>query len=413
MRGSVIDLESRFTGLFAGLAAIGRHADGRGCTRLAWTAEDRAARDWFVDAAQQRDLDVETDRNGNLWAWWGDRDADVVATGSHLDTVLAGGAYDGALGAVSALAAVDGLHDRGVQIGARALAVVAFADEEGARFNTPTFGSGLMTGRRDPADVLGRRDADGVNVAEAMAAAGVDPRAAGADPDRLARIRAVVELHVEQGRYLVDVGQPLALCSGVWPRGRWRVRIDGEANHAGTTGLDDRADPMLVLATAIEAARACADERDCRATIGRVDIAPNGASGVASRVVAYLDARAADDATLDGFVDDWWTAVRDRADAHGCQAALDCDSRGAAVAFDGEIRGRLRRRLEQRYPGIPEIASAAGHDAAVLADHVPAAMLFVRNPTGVSHSPAEHAETADCLAGVVALTDVLEELLGA
>jgi N-carbamoyl-L-amino-acid hydrolase len=413
VRGPTIDLESQFVELFTTLAAIGRHADGHGCTRLAWTAADLAARRWFTDVAQLRGLDVETDRNGNMWAWWGDRTADVVVTGSHLDTVVAGGAYDGALGVVSALTAVTELRERGVRTGPRALAVVAFADEEGARFNTPTFGSGLLTGRRDPADVLARQDADGVTVAEAMASAGLDPQRAGADPARLERVRAVVELHIEQGRHLVDVGHPLALCSGIWPRGRWRVRIDGEANHAGTTALDHRADPMLVLATAVGAARSRARQRDARATIGRIAVTPNGASSGAGSATAGLDARAGDDAGLDGLLDDWWTDVRDAAGAHGCEASLHTDSRGAATSFDTEIRERLRRRLEPRHPGIPAIASAAGHDAAVLAPHIPAAMLFVRNPTGVSHSPAERAETADCVAGVVALTDVLEELIDA
>lgn len=362
--------------------------------------------------AQQRGLDVETDRNGNLWAWWGDRDADVVVTGSHLDTVVAGGAYDGALGVVSALAAVTELRQRGVRPGPRSLAVVAFADEEGARFNTPTFGSGLLTGRRDPEDVLTRQDADGVTVAEAMASAGLDPQRAGAEPERLARVRAMVELHIEQGRHLVDVGHPLALCSGIWPRGRWRVHIDGEANHAGTTKLGDRADPLLVLATAVGAARSRADQRDTRATIGRIAVTPNGASSVAASVTAWLDVRASDDAGLDGFLNDWWTDTREAADAERCDVSLDLNSRGAATRFDAELRERLRRRLESLHPGLSAIASAAGHDAAVLASHVPAAMLFVRNPTGVSHSPAERAETADCLAGAVALTAVLEELIG-
>ncbi|MBW3603891.1 MAG: allantoate amidohydrolase [Actinobacteria bacterium] len=410
---SAIDLEANFVGLFTALAQIGRHDNGVGSTRLAWTREDLAARAWLTDAADQRGLDVEVDRNGNLWAWWGARDADVVVTGSHLDTVLAGGAYDGALGVVSALTAVDGLRDRGTPLGARSLAVVAFADEEGARFNTPTFGSGLMTGRRDPATVLSRRDGDGVSVGDAMADAGVDPGGVGPDPQRLARIRAVVELHVEQGRHLVDTGHPVALCSGVWPRGRWRVQIDGEANHAGTTRLDERADPMLVLATAIYAARRRAQQGGCRATIGRVDVSPNGASSVASQVTAFLDARAGDDATLDAFAEQWWADVRAGADAQGCRARLEVDSRGAATAFDAELRARLHRRLAPRHPGLPAIATAAGHDAAVLADHVPAAMLFVRNLTGVSHSPAEQAEIDDCLAGVVALTDALEELIGA
>ncbi|HEX6256534.1 MAG TPA: allantoate amidohydrolase [Euzebyales bacterium] len=398
-----------FAALLADLARIGAHADAPGCTRLAWSDEDLSARAWFAAAAEARGLDVETDRNGNLWAWWGERDADVVVTGSHLDTVVRGGAYDGALGVVSALSAVDALRGRGVRIGSTSLAVVAFADEEGARFNTPTFGSGLLTGRRVAADVLGRRDAAGTSVEAALRRARVDPDGVGPDPARLWRVTAMVELHVEQGRHLVDAGAGVALCAGVWPRGRWRLHVDGEANHAGTTALDDRADPMLVAAAATTAARSHAARLGCRATIGRVDVTPNAASTVPARVTAFLDARAADDATLDGFYTRWRSDVSAAAAHHGCAATVDLDSRGAATTFDAALVDRLAERLG---PSVPRIPTAAGHDAAVLAAQVPAAMLFVRNPTGVSHSPHEHADPSDCAAGVTALTDVLEDLIG-
>jgi N-carbamoyl-L-amino-acid hydrolase len=401
---------TRFTALFADLARIGAHADGPGCTRLAWSDEDLSARAWFAAAAEARGMDVDVDRNGNLWAWWGEPDAAAVVTGSHLDTVARGGAYDGALGVVSAFAAVDGLRRRGVGIGATSLAVVAFADEEGARFNTPTFGSSLLTGRRAAVDVLGRRDATGTGVEAALRRAGVDPDGLGPDPARLGRVRAMIELHVEQGRHLVDVGAAVALCAGVWPRGRWRLRVEGEANHAGTTALDDRADPMLVAAAATTAARDVAARTGCRATIGRLDVSPNAASTVPAQVTAFLDARAADDDALDGFFTRWRAEVLAAAAHHGCAATVDRDARGAATTFDAALVDRMAERLGR---AVPQIPTAAGHDAAVLAGHVPAAMLFVRNPTGVSHSPLEHADVSDCAAGVTALTDVLEEVLGA
>ena len=142
----------------------------------------------------------------------------VVAVGSHLDTVRRGGAYDGALGVVSGLVAVGELVARGVEP-ERPVVVVAFADEEGGRFGVPTFGSRVLSGALDPTDVLGRADQDGVTVAEAMAAAGVDPDALGPDPARVGRLGAFVELHVEQGRGLADLGQAVGLGTGIWPTG--------------------------------------------------------------------------------------------------------------------------------------------------------------------------------------------------
>jgi beta-ureidopropionase / N-carbamoyl-L-amino-acid hydrolase len=411
MSGNRDRLRDDFEACFGGLAAIGRDPAG-GWTRLAWTDEDRAARSWFESEATARGLTVDRDRAGNLWAWWPGPAADqggVVAVGSHLDTVRRGGAYDGALGVVGGLVAVAELIARGVEP-ERPVAVVAFADEEGGRFGVPTFGSGVLAGALDPPDVLGRADQDGVTVAEAMAAAGVDPETLGPDPARVGRLGAFVELHVEQGRGLVDLGQPVGLGTGIWPHGRWRLTLTGEANHAGTTRLADRRDPMLGLAAAVLAARAAATELDAVATVGRVVVEPNSANAVPGRVSAWLDARAEGDQTLDWLVAAFQAAVEEAADRNGLSATLDRESRSPAVELDGELTARVYACLRDGGLEPVGLPTAAGHDAGALAAAVPTAMLFVRNPTGASHSPAETAELDDCLAGVQALATVIEEL---
>jgi N-carbamoyl-L-amino-acid hydrolase len=416
-------MRAEFEACFGGLAAIGRDPAG-GWTRLAWTDPDRAARAWFRSEAEARGLAVEQDRAGNLWAWWTGGAAaapggaveppqaglgEAVAVGSHLDTVPGGGAYDGALGVVSGLVAVGELARRGVEP-ARPVAVVAFADEEGGRFGVPTFGSRLLAGALDPAEVLDRADQDGVTVAAALAAAGLDPAAVGPEPQRLGRLAAFVELHVEQGRGLADLGQPVALGGAIWPHGRWRLTLTGEANHAGTTRLADRRDPMLGLAAAVLAARAAATELGAVATVGRVLVEPNAGNAVAGRVTAWLDARAERDQTLDWLVTAFQTAVEEAAGRNRLTADLQAESRSPAVAFDRDLTDRLAACLRDRGLEPPELATAAGHDAGALAPAVPTAMLFVRNPTGASHTPAEAAELDDCLAGVEALAAVLEDL---
>ena len=408
------DRHEAFEGCFGGLAAIGRDPGG-GWTRLAWTEEDRAARAWFEAEAADRGLEVERDSAGNLWAWWRRPEADpgpeaqVVAVGSHLDTVRGGGAYDGALGVVSGLLAVGELIERGVEP-RRPVAVVAFADEEGGRFGVPLFGSRVLTGALDPADLLGRADEHGTSVAEALAVAGIDPDGFGPDPARVGRVAAFVELHVEQGRGLADLGQPLALATAMWPHGRWRLTITGEANHAGTTRLADRRDPMLGLAAAVLAARAAATELGAVATVGRVVVGPNSANSVPGRVSAWLDARAEQDQTLDWLVAAFQAAVEDAAGRNGLAVELACESRSPAVELDQDLTARVYACL--RADGLEPAAlpTAAGHDAGALAAAVPTAMLFVRNPTGTSHSPEETAELDDCLAGVRALAAVIEEL---
>jgi N-carbamoyl-L-amino-acid hydrolase len=418
------ELRDDFQRCFEGLAAIGRDPAG-GWTRLAWTAQDRAARDWFRAEARARGLEADQDRAGNLWAWWrpagppaaegGTAGADptgvggVVAVGSHLDTVPNGGAYDGALGVVAGLVAVAELARREVTP-RRPVAVVAFADEEGGRFGLPTFGSRVLAGVLDPATVLDRADRAGTTLAAALRDAGLDPAAVGPDPDRVAGLAAFVELHVEQGRGLVDHGVPVGLATAIWPHGRWRLTLTGQANHAGTTRLQDRRDPMLGLAAAILAARAAAEELGAVATVGRVVVEPSSTNTVAGRVLAWLDARAERDQTLDWLLAAFQGAVEEAAGRHGLTVDLAGESRSPAVVFDLRLRGRLADRLRAGGLEPVELPTAAGHDAGVLAASVPTAMLFVRNPTGTSHSPAERAEVDDCVAGVEALTAVVEEL---
>jgi N-carbamoyl-L-amino-acid hydrolase len=274
----------------------------------------------------------------------------------------------------------------------------------------PTFGSRVLTGALDPGDVLGRADQDGVTVAEALAAAGVDPAGLGPDPARVGRLGAFVELHVEQGRGLADLGQPIALGTGIWPHGRWRLTLTGEANHAGTTRLADRRDPMLGLAAAVLAARAAAGELEAVATVGQVVVEPNSANSVPARVSAWLDARAGQDQTLDWLVAAFQAAVEEAAGRNRLEVELACESRSPAVELDRDLTARLEGCLRARGLEPPALPTAAGHDAASLAAAVPTAMLFVRNPTGTSHSPAETAAPDDCLAGVRALAAIIEEL---
>jgi beta-ureidopropionase / N-carbamoyl-L-amino-acid hydrolase len=327
-------------------------------------------------------------------------------SGSHLDSVPDGGAYDGPLGVVSALAALDLLRARGAEF-VRPVAVVVFADEEGARFGVPCTGSRLLTGALDPQRARQFRDAGGVSLADAMREAGADPDLLGPDEQRLRGIHAFVELHVEQGRALADLDAPVGLGTAIWPHGRWRFDFRGVADHAGTTLLADRRDPMLTLANTVLAARKKARLAGALATVGKVRVEPNGTNAIPSLVQGWLDARAADEPTLRRLVDDIRATIEQRGDRDGVSVTVTEESYTPAVAFDAG----LRERIGQLLGGVPHLPTGAGHDAGILAAAgVPAAMLFVRNPTGVSHSPAEHAEVPDCLAGVRALATVLEDL---
>nr|WP_204343042.1 allantoate amidohydrolase [Micromonospora terminaliae] len=382
------------------LAPVGRDSGSGGYLRYALTEPELALREWFRAEAYRRGMPVTADGNGNLFAWWGDPEAgDAVLTGSHFDSVPHGGAYDGPLGIVSAFLAVDELRAAQV-IPDRPIAVAAFVEEEGGRFGVPCLGSRLLTGEIAVERAAGLRDAAGVSFAEAL---GFEP--AGAGPGLLGRFAAFVELHVEQGRALVDLGAPVAVASAIWPHGRWRFDFAGEGNHAGTTRMADRRDPMLTYAFTVLAANKEARLRDAHATVGRVAVEPNATNAIPSKVTGWLDARAAEPETLHGLVEAVRAKAAERAKRDGTELTCTQESATPLVSFDGGLAGRLAALLD-----APVLPTGAGHDAGVLAAHLPTAMLFVRNPTGVSHSPAESATDADCAAGVTALARVLEEL---
>lgn len=405
---------TRFAELWSSLAGIGRDEGTGGYRRFAWTKADLACRDWFASQAADRGLTVETDRNGNQWAWWlpddGSRSG-ALAVGSHLDSVPDGGAYDGPLGVISALAAVDLLRARDLRP-SRAIVVTNFADEEGARFGVACAGSRLMTGQLDAARARDLRDGGGVRLADAMQDAGQDPDSLGPDDERLGGIARFVELHIEQGKGLIDRGAPVGVATSIWPHGRWRLDFSGEANHAGTTALADRRDPMLTYAHTVLSARKKARLGGALATFGRVRVEPNGTNAIPSRVQAWLDGRAPDEATLDALIEQIAGTAYERCERDGTAVEVVNESRTAIVEFDHALRDRISNTLADSFGHVPPLPTGAGHDAGILAARLPTAMLFVRNPSGLSHTPAEYAETADCLAGVAALAEVMADLAG-
>ncbi|MFG3339655.1 allantoate amidohydrolase [Glycomyces sp. NPDC048151] len=404
-----------FRRLWNEIEPVGR-AESGGYLRYSWTEPDLDLRTWFHTQSKRRGLRYEEDRNGNLYAWWDpekeqvvDPDAPhphgAVLTGSHFDSVPHGGAYDGPLGIVSGFLAVDQLRADGA-IPKRAIGVAAFTEEEGGRFGVPCLGSRLMAGVIDPDRARMLTDPDGVTLAEAMSSAGAEPDLLGPDPERLERLAAFIELHIEQGRTLDGSESPVAVASAIWPHGRWRVTFTGEADHAGTTRLPDRRDPMLTFAFAVLAARKEARLAGGVATIGRVEVEPNATNAIASQVTAWLDARAPDDAVLGEILTGFESKVSERAGRDGTSVAIEAESETPIVEFDASLRDRIAAILG----GAPVLPTAAGHDAGVLSAHVPTAMLFVRNPTGVSHAPGEAASDADCAGGVDALAAVLRDL---
>lgn len=402
-----------FEQMWADISPVGRSASTGGYFRQPFTSAEAELRDWFRQAAESRGLKVETDAIGNLVAQWrvpmmsytGNDPGKAIMVGSHLDSVLDGGAYDGPLGVVAAFAAVDLLRERGFAP-SRPILLGVFTEEEGSRFGTACLGSRLAMGAISWEDAQQQRDPQGVYLGDAAAQAGFGDGAPLLLEDR---VSAFVELHVEQGRHLVDRGQAIGVAAGIWPHGRYRFDFTGVANHAGTTRMEDRADPMLTFAMTVLAANKQARLAGQRATFGRVDVSPNATNAVPSRVTAWLDARADSPLAVSDLVESITRLATDRAERDGTDVMVTTESASGAVDFDKDLAQWIA--YEHDGDDWPIIPTAAGHDAGIMsAAGIPTAMVFVRNPTGVSHSPAEHAEMTDCLAGVEALAETITRL---
>ena len=387
--------------LFAEISTIG-HGE-RGWNRIAWGEGEDAAHLWFEQTARALSLELERDLAGNLWAIEpGSNGGAFDAVGSHLDTVGDGGAFDGVLGVVAGFVAVEAVRRRGAAR-PRPLAVGCMVDEEGARFGATIYGSRALVGEWKIDELLARRDADGVLFADAAAARGVTAQTLADAPSFLPRIASWIEVHVEQGKRLVDVPAALGVATVLAPRERWSVTYRGAADHAGTTPMVERRDPLVAAARTVVRAHDVANaEPGAVATVGRLSVLPGSSNVIPAEVRFSLDVRACHAAALE----------RVRAQilvdpGGGIEHASACDSRDPGCFFDDELRTALHAAAAAESAVAIDLSAYAGHDAGVLARVLPAAMLFVRNPTGSSHNKTEFTSEADALTACAVLARTL------
>jgi N-carbamoyl-L-amino-acid hydrolase len=381
--------------LLSDLVPIGLDESGA-TTRLAWTDEDEQAAAWFARRAAAIGRTMERDPAGNLWAapdtpppWW--------AVGSHLDSVRGGGRFDGALGVAAGFAVAERVP----------VAVVSFADEEGARFNTPTFGSRALVGRLDVDDALDRVDEHGVSLGDAMAESGVDPEGLRDAPSWLDRLAGFLELHIDQTRDLAAARAPAGVVTRLAARLRLQVELSGRADHAGTTPREERHDALAAAARVIVRADGEAAERlGMVFTAARLEVEPNSPTTVPSLVRLWLDARAPEPET----VESWRSAVETEIVRVAEEAGVGLGLRTAAWSLGTEFPAAAVDALARPLRPAPRVVCYAGHDAGVIAAARPAGMVLVRNETGVSHSPEEEVTLEDAAVAANALLAAAQEL---
>jgi hydantoinase/carbamoylase family amidase len=384
-------------------AAIGADPRG-GVSRFAWTPELASANQWLMERLAELGLEVELDPAGNVLGRWRAGEGSAVLLGSHLDTVPNGGRYDGALGVLAALDVVRRLKAEGLQP-KRSLWVVSFNDEEGGRFQTGMLGSRAFCGDCDLED-WGRR-----GVPEAMAEAGFDfarlPDARG-----LEGVGAYLELHIEQGPVLERAGVDLGVVTAITGMLGFRARFLGEANHAGTTPMELRRDALSGAARAVLALRdeACSRD-DMTANVGVITAEPGGFNVVPGAAELTVDVRSP---TLVGFAR-LEPFVRDALERIAAEEELGLELREThrkePAPLDAGLQDRLEAAAKEEGASTLRLPSGAGHDAMVLAHHVPAAMLFVPSRGGLSHTPAEFSAPEQCELGARVLARTVRGLI--
>jgi len=374
-------------------------------SRLGLSADEQRARDLVGAWLSKRGARVRRDAAANLFARFGG-EGKVILVGSHLDSVPEGGRFDGALGVLCAIEAVESLVDAHVRL-RRPVEIVAWADEEGARFGVGLFGSAAMFGHL-ASGVGDRRDRDGVSIAEALRALGErgEPTAARRDPAELA---AYLELHIEQGPRLERAGLPLGVVSDIVGIYHARVTIRGRADHAGATLMTARADALAAASEVVLAVERMARGRsDSVGTVGEIAVRPGAKNVVPGECVFSLDLRAARD--HDGLVREVLASVTSIAGSRGVDASVDELARLPVTSLDPKIRDVLKRATRSVGVDAPELVSGAGHDAQNPAlSGVPTGMIFVRS-TGGSHTPREFASVDDAALGAQALANAIREL---
>lgn len=398
----------RLLGRIRELGAVGRDGEGR-LTRLAASDTDRQGRDLFVGWLRQAGLDVAIDRIGNIFGIWqsaGNAGKAPLLIGSHIDTVIDAGIYDGCYGVLAGLEVIESLKASGLSP-SRPLAVAAFTNEEGVRFSPDMMGSLVLAGGVDVEAALAAVGTDGSTLGQELARIGY----AGDREPGFLKPHLYVELHIEQGPVLEREGIPIGAVETLQGISWQRITLDGVANHAGTTPMSMRCDAGYAAARVVTFLHdlAGASNAPTVATVGTMRLEPNAINVIPSRAVFTVDLRDPDEQRLQA-QEAALAAFLERLAAEGITVSVERLARFEPVIFDGQVVELIEAAARKRGLASRRMTSGAGHDAQMIARIAPAAMIFVPSAGGISHSPREHTEDAELVAGANILLDVVAEL---
>ncbi|MEO5760153.1 MAG: Zn-dependent hydrolase [Mesorhizobium sp.] len=399
----------RILGRIRELGAIGREGAGR-LVRLAASDADKLGRDRFVGWLREAGLDVAIDRLGNIFGIWRNEDnagQAPILIGSHIDTVIDAGIYDGCYGVLAGLEVIETLKASGLAP-SRPLAVAAFTNEEGVRYAPDMMGSLVHAGGLGVDEALAAVGTDGSTLGQELARIGY----AGAKEPGFLKPHAYLELHIEQGPVLEREGVQIGAVENLQGISWQRITIDGVANHAGTTPMSMRSDAGYAAARVVTFLHdhAKASNTPTVATVGTMRLEPNAINVIPSRAVFTVDLRNPYEQHLRAEEVALAARLEEIAETEGVTVSVERLARFEPVNFDQRIVGLIEAAAKNRGLVSKRMTSGAGHDAQMMARIAPAAMIFVPSAGGISHNPREHTGDTELVAGANILLDVVTQL---
>ena len=393
------------------LSEIGKDENG-GVTRLAFTETERKAKDLVITFMKDAGLAVREDEVGNLI---GRREgaifnSQVVMTGSHIDSVINGGNFDGPAGVLSAIEALQTMNEKGI-VTESPLEVIVFTDEEGARFSTGMLGSLSAAGKLSKEELYSAKDKNGVTIAEAMKQAGLDPELAANAKRNPEEIKAYVELHIEQGKVLEKADASVGIVTGIVGVDWYRVTLKGEAGHAGTTPMGLRKDPLAAAAKIMSYGEELArNEKSAVVTVGQLEVKPGGINIIPGEVAFSFDIRDINKENMNAIFAKLKTYIETTCDERGVEPEIEqLHSLDPSPCSESIIKKMEESFTETEVQSI-KLISGAGHDAMVMAGITNMGMVFIRSKDGISHNPKEWSDQKDLAMGAEVLFKTLVKL---
>lgn len=400
--------QARVLEILEHLKSFGGSVD-KGITRLAYSAEDLAAQKYIMEKMQELGMEVRRDYVGNIFARLPGKNPTLptIASGSHLDTVKQGGAYDGALGVVAALEAAYAIKEQGLE---HSYEVIIFMAEESTRFGFATIGSKLLAGVGTPETFSSATKKDELSYIEVLKQAGFEPEKYEQVKLDANKYAAFVELHIEQGRVLADSGEAIGVVENIAAPTRMKITIEGVADHSGATPMNFRKDALVSgakLILAIEEVGKAHSEQGIVTTVGVVDIEPSSINVIPGKVVLWLDLRGVDYEVILEAIEEIHEAVRCVGEADEVKITIDVLTSDKPVRLSKNLADITAGVCQQKNIKYRRMNSGAGHDAMHMAAIMPTTMIFVPSIEGISHNPAEMTSEADIIAGVEVLVETI------